>query len=31
MARLKEGKTLWRPEPVNVEKLWDELWGGVKV
>ncbi|KAF1855292.1 hypothetical protein Lal_00001547, partial [Lupinus albus] len=24
------GKIVWRPEPVSVEKLWDELWIGVK-
>jgi hypothetical protein len=23
-------KTAWRPEPVNVEKLWDDLWVGAK-
>ena len=26
----KLGKTSWRYEPVNVEKLWDELRVGVK-
>ena len=25
-----EGKIVWRPEPVSVEKLSDELWIGVK-
>ena len=24
------GKTTWRPEPTNVEKLGDDLWVGVK-
>ena len=24
------GKTKWRPEPTNVEKLGDEVWVGVK-
>ena len=24
------GKTSWRPEPISVEKLPDELWIGVK-
>ena len=24
------GKTMWRSEPVNVEKFLDELWIGVK-
>ena len=30
-AGRRSGKTDWRTEPTNVEKLGDDLWGGVKV
>ena len=30
-AGRRSGKTGWRTELTNVEKLGDDLWGGVKV